>query len=71
MKVIKPNEDIVVLKIDRNDIKSAVDLKRLVSARISYENLHIKLQDFKCIDSPSYNFNQVLNESEKIVLKAA
>lgn len=71
VKVIKPNEDIVVLKIDRNDIKSAVDLKRLVSARISYENLHIKLQDFKCIDSPSYNFNQVLNESEKIVLKAA
>lgn len=71
MKVIKPNEDIVVLKIDRDDIKSVVDLKMLIKTKFPYETLYIKLQDFTCIDSLSYNFSQVLSESEKIVLKAA
>lgn len=70
VKVIKPNEDIIVLKIDRNDIRSVIDLKRLVGAKVPYETLYIKLQDYKSIDSPSYNFSQVLGESEKIVLKA-
>lgn len=70
LKIIKQNDDIVALKIHRNDIKSVADLKRLIGAKLPYKSLYIKLQDFKHIDSHNYNFIQVLNESEKIVLRA-
>lgn len=70
LKIIKQNDDIVALKIYRNDIKSVADLKKLIGAKLPYKSLYIKLQDFKHIDSHNYNFIQVLNESEKIVLRA-
>lgn len=70
LKIIKQNDDIVALKIHRNDIKSVADLKRLIGAKLPYKSLYIKLHDFKHIDSHNYNFIQVLNESEKIVLRA-
>lgn len=70
LKIIKQNDDIVALKINRNDIKSIADFKKLIGAKVSYKSLYIKLWDFKHIDSYDYNFIQVLNESEKIVLRA-
>ena len=45
-------------------------MKKLIGAKLPYKSLYIKLQDFKHIDSHNYNFIQVLNESEKIVLRA-
>lgn len=69
LKIIKQNNYIVALKINRNDIKSVADLKKLIGAKVPYKTLYIKLRDFKHIDSHNYNFFQVLNESEKIVLR--
>lgn len=70
LKIIKENDDIFALKVNRHDLKSITDLKKFITAKFPYKRLHIKLRDFKRIDSPNYDFIQVLNESEKIILKA-